>query len=164
MEDSDLIILIGANPKLEAPIINYKILKSYNKGNNVYNIGNDINLNYPTTYLGSDISVLKNQQLLDKIKSSNNPMIIVGSGYSSYATEEDIKSLFIFSQNNNIIKDGKNNLNFLSPYASRVGQLLLGNTQNKAYQPMNLLKSLFENDTYNLLLSFNSEEISNPIF
>ena len=164
VEDSDLIILIGANPKLEAPIINYKILKSYNKGNDVYNIGNDINLNYPTTYLGSDISVLKNQQLLDKIKSSNNPMIIVGSGYSSYATEEDIKSLFIFSQKNNIIKDGKNNLNFLSPYASRVGQLLLGNTQNKAYQPMNLLQSLFENDTYNLLLSFNSEEITNPIF
>ena len=58
VEDSDLIILIGANPKLEAPIINYKILKSYNKGNDVYNIGNDINLNYPTTYLGSDISVL----------------------------------------------------------------------------------------------------------
>ena len=47
IEESDLIILIGVNPKLEAPIINYKILKSYNRGNDVYNIGDDINLNYP---------------------------------------------------------------------------------------------------------------------
>ena len=91
-------------------------------------------------------------------------MIIIGSGYSSYATEEDIKSLFTFAKNNNIINDKKNNLSFLSPYASRVGQLLLGNTQNKEFQPMNFLESEFKNGSYNLLFSFNSEDISNPIF
>ena len=164
VEESDLIILIGANPKLEAPIINYKILKSFNKGNDVYNIGDDINLNYPTKYLGRNIDVLKDKSLLEKIKKSNNPIIIVGSGYSSYATEEDIKSLFTFAKNNNVINDKKNNLSFLSPYASRVGQLLLGNTQNKESQPMNFLESQFKNGSYDLLFSFNSEEVSNPIF
>ena len=164
VEESDLIILIGVNPKLEAPIINYKILKSYNKGNDVYNIGDDINLNYPTKYLGKNIDVLKDKSFLEKIKKSNSPMIIIGSGYSSYATEEDIKSLFTFAKNNNVINDKKNNLSFLSPYASRVGQLLLGNTQNKEFQPMNFLESEFKNGSYNLLFSFNSEDISNPIF
>ena len=164
VEESDLIILIGANPKLEAPIINYKILKSFNKGNDVYNIGDDINLNYPTKYLGRNIDVLKDKSLLEKIKKSNNPIIIVGSGYSSYATEEDIKSLFTFAKNNNVINNKKNNLSFLSPYASRVGQLLLGNTQNKESQPMNFLESQFKNGSYDLLFSFNSEEVSNPIF
>ena len=164
VEESDLISLIGANPKLEAPIINYKILKSFNKGNDVYNIGDDINLNYPTKYLGRNIDVLKDKSLLDKIKKSNNPIIIVGSGYSSYATEEDIKSLFTFAKNNNVINNKKNNLSFLSPYASRVGQLLLGNTQNKESQPMNFLESQFKNGSYDLLFSFNSEEVSNPIF
>ena len=164
VEESDLIILIGANPKLEAPIINYKILKSFNKGNDVYNIGDDINLNYPTKYLGRNIDVLKDKSLLEKIKKSNNPIIIVGSGYSSYATEEDIKSLFTFAKNNNVINNKKNNLSFLSPYASRVGQLLLGNTQNKESQPMKFLESKFKNGSYDLLFSFNSEEVSNPIF
>ena len=164
VEESDFIILIGANPKLEAPIINYKILKSYNKGNDIYNIGDDINLNYPTKYLGKNIDVLKDKSFLEKIKKSNNPMIIIGSGYSSYATEEDIKSLFTFAKNNNVINDKKNNLSFLSPYASRVGQLLLGNTQNIEFQPMNFLESQFKNGSYDFLFSFNSEDVSNPIF
>ena len=164
IEESDLIILIGVNPKLEAPIINYKILKSYNRGNDVYNIGDDINLNYPTNYLGRDINSLQDQNLIEKIKKSKNPIIIVGSAYSSHATPEDLKSLFVFSKNYNLITESKNNLNFLTPYASRVGQLLMGNTQSQEFEPMNFLESKFKDGSYDVLLSFNSEEISNPIF
>ena len=164
IEESDLIILIGVNPKLEAPIINYKILKSYNRGNDVYNIGDDINLNYPTNYLGKDINSLQDQNLIEKIKKSKNPIIIVGSAYSSHATPEDLKSLFVFSKNHNLITESKNNLNFLTPYASRVGQLLIGNTQRQEFEPMNFLASKFKDGSYDVLLSFNSEEISNPIF
>ena len=164
IEESDLIILIGVNPKLEAPIINYKILKSYNRGNDVYNIGDNINLNYPTNYLGKDINSLQDQNLIEKIKKSKNPIIIVGSAYSSHATPEDLKSLFVFSKNYNLITESKNNLNFLTPYASRVGQLLMGNTQSQEFEPMNFLASKFKDGSYDVLLSFNSEEISNPIF
>jgi NADH-quinone oxidoreductase subunit G len=164
IEESDLIILIGVNPKLEAPIINYKILKSYNRGNDVYNIGDDISLNYPTNYLGKDINSLQDQNLIEKIKKSKNPIIIVGSAYSSHATPEDLKSLFVFSKNHNLITESKNNLNFLTPYASRVGQLLMGNTQSQEFEPMNFLESKFKDGSYDVLLSFNSEEISNPIF
>ena len=164
IEESDLIILIGVNPKLEAPIINYKILKSYNRGNDVYNIGDDINLNYPTNYLGKDINSLQDQNLIEKIKKSKNPIIIVGAAYSSHATPEDLKSLFVFSKNHNLITESKNNLNFLTPYASRVGQLLMGNTQSQEFEPMNFLESKFKDGSYDVLLSFNSEEISNPIF
>ena len=164
IEESDLIILIGVNPKLEAPIINYKILKSYNRGNDVYNIGDDISLNYPTNYLGKDINSLQDQNLIEKIKKSKNPIIIVGSAYSSHATPEDLKSLFVFSKNYNLITESKNNLNFLTPYASRVGQLLMGNTQSQEFEPMNFLASKFKDGSYDVLLSFNSEEISNPIF
>jgi len=164
IEESDLIILIGVNPKLEAPIINYKILKSYNRGNDVYNIGDDINLNYPTHYLGKDINSLQDQNLIEKIKKSKNTIIIVGSAYSTQATPEDLKSLFVFSKNHNLITESKNNLNFLTPYASRVGQLLIGNTQSQEFEPMNFLASKFKDGSYDVLLSFNSEEISNPIF
>ena len=164
VEDADLIILIGVNPKLEAPIINYKILKSYNKGTEIYNIGNDINLNYPSNYLGDDINSLQDKSLIQKIKKSKNPIIIVGSAYSSHSSPEDIKSLFVFAESHSLITEQKNNLNFLSPYASRVGQLLIGNTQNKESEPMNFLESKFKDGTYDLLISFNSEEISNPIF
>ncbi|MAV82617.1 MAG: NADH-quinone oxidoreductase subunit G [Pelagibacteraceae bacterium] len=164
IENSDLIILIGTNPKFEAPIINYKILKSYNSGFEIFNIGEDINLNYPTNYLGKDLNSLKDPVLLKKIKSARKPMVIVGSAFTSFCSETDLTSLFSFSNVNKIITKEKNDLNFLTPYASRVGQLLLNNTQNINSKPMDLVASKFKDGTYDTIISFNSEEISSPLF
>jgi NADH-quinone oxidoreductase subunit G len=38
IEEADLVILIGTNTKLEAPIINHKIFKAYNNGAKVFNM------------------------------------------------------------------------------------------------------------------------------
>ena len=39
IENADLIILVGTNPKIETPIINHKIFKAYNNDAKVFNIG-----------------------------------------------------------------------------------------------------------------------------
>ena len=161
IENSDLIILVGANSKLEAPIINHKIFKAYNNGAEVFNIGKEILLNYPTNYLGSQLNSLTSDKIKKLIKSSSNPIIIIGSAFlNNIKSKSSLESLFSFATDNNIIDDKKNNLNFLSPYASRVGQLLLGNTTDNKCKPF----SSIDFKKYDVILSFSSEVISKKSF
>ena len=158
IENSDLIILLGVNAKLEAPIINHKIFKAYNNGAEVLNIGDNISLNYPTHYIGSQLSDLSSNKIKNFIKKANNPLILVGSAYlNNIKSKSTLESLFSFAKKNKIIDENKNNLNFLNPYASRVGQLLLGNTTKNYCRPL----SSIDYEEYDIILSFSSEVISN---
>jgi len=58
IENADLIILGGTNPRIEAPIINHKIFKAYNNFAEIFNIGENLDLNYPTHQIGNDLSNL----------------------------------------------------------------------------------------------------------
>ena len=63
--------------------------------------------------------------------------MIIGSGFLSNIQDvKTLKALFEFSYKNKIITEEKNNLNFLTPHASRIGNLLLGNTTNFDCQPL----------------------------
>ena len=161
IENADLIILGGTNPRIEAPIINHKIFKAYNNFAEIFNIGENLDLNYPTHQLGNDLSNLNSQDLQKTLKKSKNPLMIIGSGFLSNIQDvKTLKALFEFSFKNKIITEKKNNLNFLTPHASRVGNLLLGNTTNIDCQP---LDSINKKD-FNIILSFGSEVIANSDF
>ena len=51
-------------------------------------------------------------------------------------------------------------LNFLNPFASRVGQLLIGNTTEQNCEPFSKLK----NKNFDIVLSFGSEKIVDTSF
>lgn len=60
IEDSDMIILVGVNPKTEAPVLNSRILKTVNKNKTkVYVVGSSNDLTYPFEHLGSNANVLE---------------------------------------------------------------------------------------------------------
>ena len=161
IENADLIILGGTNPRIEAPIINHKIFKAYNNFAEIFNIGENLDLNYPTHQLGNDLSNLNSQDLQKALKKSKNPLMIIGSGFLSNIQDvKTLKALFEFSYKYKIITEEKNNLNFLTPHASRIGNLLLGNTTNIDCQP---LSSINKKD-FDIILSFGSEIIANPDF
>ena len=161
IENADLIILGGTNPRIEAPIINHKIFKAYNNFAEIFNIGENLDLNYPTHQIGNDLSNLNSEDLQKALKKSKNPLMIIGSGFLSNIQDvKTLKALFEFSYNNKIITEEKNNLNFLTPHASRIGNLLLGNTTNIDCQP---LSSINKKD-FDIILSFGSEVIANPDF
>jgi NADH dehydrogenase (ubiquinone) Fe-S protein 1 len=85
VEAADTILLIGTNPKHEAPILNSRIRKNflYNPKCTIGVVGPQIKLNYEYEYLGNNISVLKTlneQPFFEKLKNSKRPVIIVGSG------------------------------------------------------------------------------------
>ena len=161
IENSDLIILLGTNPKIETPIINHKIFKAYNNNSRIFNIGENIPLNYQTEYLGDKLSNLNNEKLIKALKKSSNPLIIIGSAFlSKIKNIKTLKSIFSFADKYNIITKDKNNLNFLNPYASRVGQLILGNTTKNLCEPFSKLKK----EKFEIVLSFGSEHIASEQF
>lgn len=59
IEDADLILLVGVNPRTEAPVLNARILKTVNKKRaKIFNIGTPADLTYGYTHLGSNATVL----------------------------------------------------------------------------------------------------------
>jgi NADH-quinone oxidoreductase subunit G len=133
IEESDLIILIGSNPRLEATILNARIRKAYLKnGVKVYSIGEAGDLTYPCKNIGNKTSTIREivsgaHKISNEIKKSKKPMFIIGES----ALEDDLgqyvfESLKNFLINNNFIRNDWNALNILTQQASRVGGIDLG--------------------------------------
>ena len=133
IEDCDLILLIGTNPRYEATILNSRIRKSYLKNKTeIFSLENIGDLTYPYKVLENDIEVInkiiKNEhELSDKIISSKKPIIILGqsilnSNNGAYVFEELKKYL----KSINKINDNWNSLNILPINASDVGAHDLG--------------------------------------
>ncbi len=57
IEDAPAILLIGTNPRWEAPLVNTRIRKAVRKGAKVYAIGPKVDLTYPVTWLGNDLAL-----------------------------------------------------------------------------------------------------------
>jgi NADH-quinone oxidoreductase subunit G len=128
IEEADLIILIGTNPRYEATILNSRIRKARMKNNiDIISIGDVGDLTYPYSVLDNSTKNIKDivnntHKLSEKINKSKKPMIIIGQSIfklnsSPYILEELKKYLSI---NNKINKDW-NALNILSNNASTVG-------------------------------------------
>ena len=133
IEDSDFILLVGTNPRLEATILNARIRKAYiNNRLKIYSIGNPGDLTYPYQSIGSNTSVIReivsgSHEISGKIKKSKKPLVIIGESALYEKTGqyvfETLKS-FLFS--NNFIRKDWNALNILNQQASRVGAIDLG--------------------------------------
>ncbi|XP_030745348.1 NADH-ubiquinone oxidoreductase 75 kDa subunit, mitochondrial [Sitophilus oryzae] len=84
-EEADFVLLIGTNPRLEAPLLNSRLRKGYVHNElDVALIGPKVDLRYKYAHLGDSPSIL--QQLVSgqhevskKLKSAKKPLIIVGS-------------------------------------------------------------------------------------
>ena len=133
IEDSDLILLVGTNPRLEATILNSRIRKKYVKNKiPIYSIGDPGDLTYPYKYIGDNTSIIRDifsgsHEISEKIKKSKKPMIVIGEsalqGKSGKYVFQIIKNFLI---ENNFVSDKWNALNILNQHASRVGAIDLG--------------------------------------
>ena len=133
IEESDLILLIGTNPRHEATIVNARIRKAFVKNNTpVYSIGNPGDLTYDYTLLGNDINDIKKifdnkSEINKKLKNIKKPIFIIGESVlelknSKYILEKT-KDFLI---ENNFINETWNALNILAQNASTVGAIDLG--------------------------------------
>ena len=149
IEDSDLIVLIGTNPRYEATILNLRIRKRYLKNNlKVYSIGDVGDLTYPYEILPNDTKIIKeivegNHDLSSKIENSKKPLIIIGYSVlnlksGKYVFEEIKKYLTSINK----ITDEWNSLNILSKDASTVGSNDLNIISSSDLQNVTLTRTL----------------------
>jgi len=130
IEDSDLILLIGTNPRHEATMLNARIRKTYVQKNiPIFSIGNPGDLTYNYQIIGSktdDIKkiISKEHEISKKILSAKKPIIIIGESALELKSGKYIfEELKRFLIENNLINKDWNALNILIQNASTVGLL-----------------------------------------
>ena len=128
IEESDLILLVGTNPRHEATMLNARIRKTFvQKKVPIYSIGDPGDLTYDYQIIGDktdDISkiIKRENDFSKKLLSSKKPIIIIGESAlelkSGKYIFEEIKK---FLNENNFISKDWNALNVLVQNASTVG-------------------------------------------
>ena len=130
IEESDLILLVGTNPKFEATILNARIRKAYLNNNteiiSLNDVG-DLTYNYKsldgTTQNLKDIIDNKND-VSKKILDAKKPMVILGDSFLNTKFANILfYSLKDFLFKNNKYTDQWNPLNILATNAATVGNL-----------------------------------------
>ena len=133
IDESDLILLIGTNPRHEATMVNARIRKAFVKNKTpVYSIGNPGDLTYDYILLGDEVNDIKNifdekSEINKKLKNAKKPIFIIGE---SVLELENSKYILGKTKNflieNNFINETWNALNILTQNASTVGAIDLG--------------------------------------
>ena len=148
IEEADLILLIGTNPRFEATMLNARIRKAYLNNNTKIISLNDLGeLTYPYKSLDGNTQTIKDiienkNQISNEIVASKKPLIILGESFLKLKTS---KYLFFalkeYLIKNNKFTDDWKSLNLLSSDASTVGNLDL----DILSEDEDLFKSLGEN-------------------
>lgn len=86
IEDADALLIVGANPRIEAAVLNARILKRWRRGGfSVGVIGERADLTYPYEHLGAGPQTLAElsegrHSFAKVLREAKRPMVIVGSG------------------------------------------------------------------------------------
>jgi NADH-quinone oxidoreductase subunit G len=165
IEESDLIILVGANPRYESTILNARIRKSFlNNKTDIYSFGDIGDLTYPYKILDNKTDTIKdvfenNNELSEKIKNSKKPIIILGQSAlrlkSGKFIFEEFKKFLISI--NKITKEW-NSLNILSNHASTVGSYDLNILSSK--DGKNITLNQIENNNFDILFLFGQDNFN----
>jgi NADH-quinone oxidoreductase subunit G len=122
IEEVGAILLVGANPRWEAPLVNTRIRKAVKAGAKVFAIGQEIDLTYPATWLGNDLSILSNlsDDVREGFEGFENKAVIVGMGALTHDGAYDVARA--------AATELGAHFNLLHTAAARVGALDLGFT------------------------------------
>ena len=133
IENADMILLVGTNPRLESPVLNARILKAQRQGGaRVGVIGANTDLTYPYDYLGAGPASL--QEVLDgkgdfaeAFMKAERPMIVLGQGALARKDGAAIHAAAVsLAKAANAVREDWNGFNVLHTAAARVGGLDLG--------------------------------------
>jgi len=130
IEHADAVLLVGTNPRLEAPVLNARFRKMWLAGKTRFGlIGEAADLTYRYEHLGVAASALKDPakaegEFVKALHDAERPAIVVGQGALKdpavlAAVAEAAGAL-------GVVRDGWNGWNVLHTAAARVGGLDLG--------------------------------------
>jgi NADH-quinone oxidoreductase subunit G len=137
VETADALLLVGANPRREAPVLNARIRKKWlNSGMKVANLGAPADLTYPVEELGADINILAaiangTHPAAKLLSEAKRPMMILGAGAINRADGAAVLALAariagdtgMIGPAGTHAEGGWNGFNILHTAASRVAAL-----------------------------------------
>ena len=139
IEQADVILIVGSNPRWEAPMVNARIRKRWwNTATlgpvEIGVIGPDVDLTYRTTHLGAGPDALRaiadgQHPFAERLKGAERPMLILGMG--ALARPDGAAMLGLArraAEANGLVRDDWNGFNVLHTAAARVGGLDIGFT------------------------------------
>ena len=140
IEAADAVLLIGTNPRWEAPVLNARIRKAWTWGDlKIANVGEAYDLTYPVEQLGASPSVLEaiakgTHPFAKVLKDAKRPMLIVGQGALARPDGAAILNLAariaadtgMIGPGGDAAEGGWNGFNVLHTAAARVGAMDLG--------------------------------------
>ncbi len=133
IDQADAILLVGTNPRLEAPVLNARIRRRYLHGRvpvGVVGVAGD--LTYPTVQLGNGAATLRDLvdgkgAFFETLKGAKNPLIVVGMGALARPDGGAILALAReLTEKLSAVREDWNGFAVLHTAAARVGGLDLG--------------------------------------
>ncbi|MGM4927484.1 NADH-quinone oxidoreductase subunit NuoG [Tardiphaga sp. 619_E2_N8_5] len=133
IEQADALLIVGANPRKEAAVLNARIRKAWRTGAlKVGVIGEKADLTYRYDYLGAgtdslaELAAGKNA-FADVLKNAKHPIVLVGAGVAARADGAAVLAVAAkLASDFGVIKDGWNGFAVLQTAASTVGALDIG--------------------------------------
>jgi len=127
IDQADAIMLIGTNPRREAPVLNARIRKRYLRGDVLLGlVGEKADLTYPYNYLGAGPGSLA-QFVEHAPAKKEKPMFIIGQGALNRPDGAAVLAMAAKAAASlGVIKDGWNGFNILHSEAALPGALDIG--------------------------------------
>ena len=133
IEDADVVLFVGANPRLEAPVLNARFRKQWIAGKTRFGvIGEQADLTFDYDYLGAGAKTLSGlakakNDFVAALKAAERPAIIIGQGALARADGAAIlKAAAGVAKTFKVVREGWNGWNVLHTAAARVAGLDLG--------------------------------------
>jgi NADH-quinone oxidoreductase subunit G len=133
IEQADACLFIGTNPRVEAPVLNARIRKTFLKNRMpLALVGSEVDLTYKYDFLGNDLSILNeildgSHEFAKKLEQAENPMLIIGQ--DALKRQDAAAVLFVakkIADKYGLVKDNWNGFNVLQKSASRVAAMDMG--------------------------------------
>ncbi|MEO0357263.1 MAG: NADH-quinone oxidoreductase subunit NuoG [Pseudomonadota bacterium] len=122
IDEADKILLVGTNPRVEAPVLNARIRKAWSAGADVIVVGPAVDLTYDYEHMGTDRAALEHVADLDMSDlKDKNAILIIGQGA---LTGDDGAAVLAKAQA--IVEKSDAKLLVLHTAAGRVGAMDVG--------------------------------------
>ncbi|PIB91980.1 NADH-quinone oxidoreductase subunit NuoG [Caulobacter sp. FWC2] len=133
IENADVVLFVGANPRIETPVLNARFRKQWIAGKTRFGvIGEQADLTFDYDYLGAGAKTLSGLArskggFIDALKAAERPAIIIGQGALARADGAAIlKAAAGLAKTVKVVREGWNGWNVLHTAAARVAGLDMG--------------------------------------
>jgi NADH-quinone oxidoreductase subunit G len=128
IESADAVLLVGTNPRWEAPLVHTRLRKAARKGARVFGIGPEADLGMRMSWIGNDLKLLsKLPKIVSEVfEAAERPAVVVGPGALAVG---GLGPALALADQLNLVRDGWNGFNVIHTAASRMAGLVLGFAQ-----------------------------------